>query len=93
MTKNCGRKRIQLDVDQIREIPFSQRTTIRDLSFALITSKDTIHRQLKLGVIRRHSNPIKPALNEDNKRARLRFCISMIDSASLPHDPIFFKDV
>jgi hypothetical protein len=89
MTKNCGRKRIELDLDRIREVPFSRRTTVRDLAFALNTSKDTIHRLLKLGVIRRHSNPIKPALTEDNKRARLRFCISMLDSASLPRDPIF----
>ncbi|XP_058775250.1 uncharacterized protein LOC131649505 [Vicia villosa] len=89
MKKNCGRKKIQLDVDQIRGIPLSQRTIIRCLSHALNMSKTTIHRRLKSGVMRRHSNPIKPFLNEENKRSRLRFCISMPQSASLPHDPIF----
>ena len=88
-TKNCGRKRIEVDYDRIREIPLRQRTTVRSLSYAVKVSKSTLHRSLKSGVLRRHSNAIKPFLKEENKKDRLRFCLSMLDSSSLPHDPIF----
>lgn len=89
LTKNCGRKRIQLDVDRMREIPLSKRTTMRDLSCALDVSASTIHRRVKSGDIRKHSSAIKPSLTEEHKRARLRFCLSMLESSSLPHNPIF----
>ena len=49
----------------------------------------TLFRLLKSGSIRRHSNSIKPFLKEENKRSRLRFCISMLDESSIPHDAIF----
>jgi phosphoribosyl-AMP cyclohydrolase len=86
---NCGCKRKEIDFNKIREIPLRKRTDVRTLSCAMNVSKSTLHRYIKLGVIRRHSNAIKPSLNEEHKRARLQFCISMLDGASLPHDPIF----
>jgi hypothetical protein len=89
--KCCGRKKIQLDFDQIREIPLSQRTTMRDLCCALYVSADTTHRRVNLGDIRRHSTAIKPSLNEEHKRGRLCFCLSMLESSSLPHNPIFSR--
>lgn len=52
-------------------------------------SSATIHRPLKLGVIRRYSNAIKPSLNEENKIARLHFCILKLERENFPHDPIF----
>lgn len=39
--------------------------------------------------IRRHSNFIKYFLKEDNTRQQLQFCLSMLESGSIPHDPIF----
>ena len=46
VTKNCGCKRIQLDVDRVREIP-CLITNVKDISsFAMNMSKDTIHRRL-----------------------------------------------
>jgi hypothetical protein len=38
-TKNCGRKRISIDENQIREIPLSQRTNIRSLTGAWVENK------------------------------------------------------
>lgn len=73
----------------MREIPLSKRTTMRDLSCALDVSASTIHRRVNSGDIRKHSSAIKPSLTEEHKRARLRFCLSMLESSSLPHNPIF----
>jgi len=85
---NCGRKRVQVDLDRVRDIPLKKRTTIRDLSEALDVSRGTLTRCIQSKEIRKNSNAIKPALTEGNKKARLQFCISMLDSASIDHDPI-----
>ncbi|CAI8619181.1 unnamed protein product [Vicia faba] len=60
--KNCGRKRISIDENQIRELPFSQRTNIRSLAFGLKTNPTSVFRLIKSGLIRRNSNAIKPLL-------------------------------
>jgi hypothetical protein len=86
-TKNCGRKRISIDENQIREIPLRLRTDIRSLAGALKINPSTVFRLIKLGVIRRHSNALKPQLKEANKRSRLEFCLSMLQGP--PHDPMF----
>ncbi|KAL3624852.1 hypothetical protein CASFOL_031520 [Castilleja foliolosa] len=86
---NCGRKKIHIDTDQIREIPLNQRTTLHSLACSLNTSKSTLHRRLKSGCIRRHSNAIKPFLKEENKISRLKFCLSMLDNDCIQDDPIF----
>ncbi|KAJ1278221.1 hypothetical protein BS78_04G062700 [Paspalum vaginatum] len=52
-------------------------------------SKSTVHRRFKEGEFRRHTNAIKPTLNEENKKARVRFCLSMLDPSSVPHEPRF----
>ncbi|OMO77902.1 hypothetical protein COLO4_24961 [Corchorus olitorius] len=79
-TKNCGRKRIQLDSDQFCEIPLSRRSTLRSMADALKISKSTLHRLLKIGAILRHSSPLRPNLTFENKIARLRFCLKMLES-------------
>ncbi|XP_057418200.1 uncharacterized protein LOC130712381 [Lotus japonicus] len=86
---NAERKRIQIDFAQIRNIPLRQRTTLASLSHALKVSKTTLYRNFKEGAIRKHSNPVKPSLKEENKSARLKFCISMLDNTTIPHDPTF----
>ncbi|KAL7152811.1 hypothetical protein ABFS83_04G124000 [Erythranthe nasuta] len=78
-TKNCGRKRVEIDFERIRGIPLHRRTTIRSLACSLQTKKSTLFRRFKSGEIRRHSNAIKPFLKEENKKVRLQFCISMLE--------------
>ncbi|XP_060211797.1 uncharacterized protein LOC132639362 [Lycium barbarum] len=51
--------------------------------------KCSLHRRFKHGDILRHSSAIKLHLSEENKKARQRFCISMIEGSSIPRDPIF----
>lgn len=58
--KICGREKIELDLNKIRELPLRQRTTIQSIACALNIGKSTLHRYLRLGLIRRHSNAIKP---------------------------------
>ncbi|MCH99189.1 mariner transposase [Trifolium medium] len=86
---NCGRKRVQVDFDRMRDIPLKKRTTVRDLSTELNVSLGTLARYIKSKRIRKHSNAIKPLLTEENKKGRLQFCISMLESSSIDYDPIF----
>ncbi|KAL8151826.1 hypothetical protein V2J09_021634, partial [Rumex salicifolius] len=78
---NSGRKRIPSNG------MLSLITTLRSLAEALKTSHRTIHKRLKEGLLRRHSNAIKPFLTEEHKIARLKFCVSMLDPTSVPHAP------
>lgn len=88
-TLHCGRKRIQLDPQRFREVPLSKRTTLRSLACALGINTTSLARLQNHGVIRRHSNALKPYLKDENMRSRLRYCLSMLDESSMPHDPKF----
>ncbi|KAI5406026.1 hypothetical protein KIW84_052690 [Lathyrus oleraceus] len=65
-TQNCGRKRVQLDLELMRQVPLSKRSTYRSLACALNIPKTSLVRLHKVGVIRRHTNTLKPYLKEDN---------------------------
>ncbi|XP_058783982.1 uncharacterized protein LOC131658736 [Vicia villosa] len=88
-TKNCGRKRVELDIEKMRNLPLVKRSTIQSLAFALETSPRKIGEYLKQGVLHRHSSALKPHMTEDNMKARLRFCLSMLEESSIPYDPKF----
>ena len=86
----CGRKRVYTDIiERVREIPILQRQTLRSLSSSLKISKTTLIKMKKAGNIRRCSSALKPHLKEENKLSRLRFCLSMLEESSIPHDPRF----
>lgn len=87
--RNCGRKSVHIDMVRFRNTPLHKRTTLRSLAYSMEMSKSTLHRRLKPGDIRRHTNAIKPFLKEENKKSRLKFCISMLEEDSIPHYPIF----
>ena len=87
--KNCGSKKLPFNPDIIKDVPLRQRHTIRDLANALHMSRSTLHRRLKEGKFRRHTNAIKFTLTEQNMKERVRFCTQMLDSLSLPDDPTF----
>ncbi|GAA0147651.1 hypothetical protein LIER_07300 [Lithospermum erythrorhizon] len=60
-----------------------------DLSIALGISKSVLHRRINEGALTRHSNAIKPQLTEETKKARLRFCLWMLEDNARPHiDPL-----
>jgi hypothetical protein len=78
-TKNCGRNSIQ----KVRDVPLAKRSTLQSLAFALGISKTTLLKFVKEGILRRHSNALKPYLKEDNMKARLRFCLSMLEETNM----------
>ena len=87
-TKNSGIKKIQTDLAQFRNIPLTQRTTIRGAANALNVNTSKLNWCLK-SEIRHQTNDIKPLLKEENKKTRLRFCLSMLDKDSVHHEPKF----
>nr|GMD78411.1 Transposase, Tc1-like protein [Ipomoea batatas] len=89
LSGNVGMKRIQINPEDVARIPLNRRTTIRSLARALDMSKTSLHRRVKEGSLRSHSNAIKPMLTEENRKVRLQFCISMIDSSSSHNNPCF----
>lgn len=88
-TKNCGRKRVEIDIEKVCSIPLAKRSTQRGLAKALGVSKTTFMKFIKDGILRRNSNTLKPHLKDSNMKARLKFCLSMLDETSIPHDPQF----
>ncbi|WVZ54366.1 hypothetical protein U9M48_005174 [Paspalum notatum var. saurae] len=86
-----GRKPIPIDLEKLSEIPLKKRMTIEDVSRELGISKSRIQRYLRKGLIRRHSSSIIPYLTEDNRKARLKWCIDMIEEGGL--DAPKFKDL
>lgn len=88
-SKNCGRKKVQVDLNRVSEIPLHRRTTLRSLAVSLNVKYSTLFRLLKQGLIRRHSNAIKPYLKDHHKKVRLQFCLSMLDPRSLSREPKF----
>ncbi|KAF7141606.1 hypothetical protein RHSIM_Rhsim06G0137900 [Rhododendron simsii] len=89
LSGRVGRKRVEINFNKVAEVRKSQRTNIRSLSNAIKVSKSTLHRRIKEGALRPHSNPLKPHLSEEIKRARLRFCLSMLEPSTLDTEPIF----
>ena len=87
--KNCGRKRIAFDPEAIKQVDLRKRTTLRDLVNDLHMAKTTLWRCLKEELLRRHTNAIKSTLTDENKVARVRFCLSMLDQLTIPEDPSF----
>ncbi|GAA0173619.1 hypothetical protein LIER_27198 [Lithospermum erythrorhizon] len=87
--KNCGRKKVEIDINLMQQIPLSKRTTMRSIAAALGVQHSKVFRLFKEGLIRRHSNAIKPVLKDENKRARLEFCMSMIDWNNFPLEAKF----
>jgi hypothetical protein len=89
--KNSGRKKVQVDLSQVQTIPLRKRSTLRSLAQALGADKSTLHRLFKHGLLRRHSNTIKPYLTESNKKERLRWCVAMLDTSTLHTQPKFVE--
>ena len=83
-----GRKQVPVNLEALANIPLNQRMTIEGVCKALNMSKWQIQRYLKKGYLRRHSSSIKPYLTEANQRARLQWCVDMVNK-ELQNDPKF----
>ncbi|KAL6838641.1 hypothetical protein ACP4OV_031355 [Aristida adscensionis] len=71
LVNNCGRKRIEIDMEAIKGLPFKDRTTIEDLATMLGVKKSTLHSRLKEGFFRQHTDVLKFSLTDENKKARV----------------------
>ena len=89
LVRNCGRKRIELDMEAIKAVPLSQRTTFQDLANALGVKKTMLYNRYREGYFRRHTNDLKFSLTDENKKARVRYCLSMLQALYLDNYPSF----
>lgn len=83
--QNCGRKKHdrQIQLNAVTTVPWNQRSTLRSLSHAIKIPRSSLHDLMKRDAkIKRISSAIKPLLTEKNKIERLKFCLSMVDSAT-----------
>lgn len=87
-----GRPKIVIDVEKLTSIDKRKRTTIRSTAFAMGVSPTTLHRRILEGIIKRHTNALKPYLTEENKIDRLAYCLSMINQSTIGEgDPLFLS--
>lgn len=90
---NCGRKRVEIDPEAMKTVPLRQRTTFQDLSYALGVKKTTLYNRYKEKYFRRHTNDLKFSLTDENKKARVRYSLTMLEalygSPTVPSDLSF----
>jgi hypothetical protein len=85
----CGRKPTPINFELLRSLPLKDRTTLADASKVLHVSKKTLLKHVKEGKVRRHTSSIKPHLTDKNKKARLQWCVDMLDQERLHDNPRF----
>ncbi|XP_051145930.1 uncharacterized protein LOC127261677 [Andrographis paniculata] len=77
-------KRKEFDKTALQSIAVHKRDTYTNIAKEMNVSKSIVGNRVKSGLIRPHTNAIKPSLNEKNKIERLKFSLNslQIDSAS-----------
>jgi len=68
---------------------YSHDQHLRGLAKTLSISKMTLLKLIKDGILRCYSNALKPHLKDSNIKARLKFCLSMLEETSISQDPQF----
>ena len=74
-----GRKAIPVDLEALRNTPLKERMTLEDVSKKLGINKSKLQRYMQQGLLRRHSNSIKPHLTDANKKPRLQWCVTCLN--------------
>ncbi|KAK9742268.1 hypothetical protein RND81_03G160200 [Saponaria officinalis] len=77
-----SKKRVIIDLETVRSIPLFKRSSVRSLACAMNINSSTVHRLIKKGKIRAHSNAMKPQLTEGNKIARVQWVLDRIRNLS-----------
>ncbi|XP_057808631.1 uncharacterized protein LOC131023104 [Salvia miltiorrhiza] len=73
------RKKVEIDLELIASLELSKRSTIRRLASGINCSKSTVGRWIDQGLIKAHTNAIKPELTTPNKLSRMRFFLEHIE--------------
>jgi hypothetical protein len=88
-----GRKRKPIGSAEIQAIPLRLRCNIRSLAHALDIGVATLHCRIKEGIVKPNTNAVKPFLTDANKKARLQYCLSMLDQGSVALGAPHFQDM
>lgn len=79
--------------EELMELPLTERTTFRQMSDNLDMPKTTLFRGMQEHqVFRRHTSSLKPSLREDNKMARIAYCMDSVKrdpNGTLYYDPSY----
>jgi hypothetical protein len=95
--KQSGRNK-KWDVEAMKEVVRNLRLTERQnfcmLAQNIFVPAPTLYRLFKKGCFQRHMSPLKPFLTEENKVARVAYCLEEIDGATVvAGGPIHHKDM
>jgi hypothetical protein len=91
----CGRKSVY-DPDEIdaamKAIPVTDRGTMRATAKNLGVALGTVHKFKKIGLIKAHTNAIKPLLTEENKMMRLSYALDRVERVVVgPGQPPLYR--
>jgi len=64
MQANVRRKKLVIDHDKIKQVNSRRTTNLQSFASALEVSKSTLHRRVKEGYLRPHSNALRPHLSD-----------------------------
>jgi hypothetical protein len=59
-------------------VPLREYTTFQGLANALGVKKTSLYNRYKEGYFHRHINDLKLMLTDENKKTRVRYCLSML---------------
>ena len=88
-SKRDGRQapnKIHFDEEMFKAIKYELKCTQHSVAKQIKVSQTTVCRWKKNKVIRKHTNAIKPTLNENNKLHRLSFALSKCEYAKCEYD-------
>ncbi|KAK9740214.1 hypothetical protein RND81_03G019600 [Saponaria officinalis] len=100
---NANRKRLLPDVEFIKKIDIKERDTMYRLHIQIEVSVGTIHSWVKEGLLKAHSSPLHPKLNDVNKIQRMKHALQSLvikqveqetfDLNAIPTTEIKFKEM
>ncbi|KAL2936298.1 Guanylate-binding protein 1 [Bienertia sinuspersici] len=88
-TGKVGRKRIQFNPEELKLISLRTRTSVRAVAAALGIHRSTLHRLIKRGAIKKHSNALKPDLSSEHRQARVIWCLKSVIPGTINTLPRF----
>ena len=77
----------------IKAMKLKERTTFRAIAVASQIPQSTIYRMMKIEkVVKRHSSALHPCLKEENKAARVFYCLEEVNPVADDNGKYYFKN-
>ncbi|XP_021867467.1 uncharacterized protein [Spinacia oleracea] len=86
----CGAKYTPIPAHKITAIEIKNRTSFRLMGKHLDLAASIVHRHMKQGELKPHTNLLKPGLTEHNKRARISYCLNFIMQGTHTTNPTYY---